>query len=62
MRMADGDLSQASDDALVKELSRRGVLPRCPCRKWQTYIGAYDRDGRTLRCHGCLQAIARCRC
>jgi len=23
-------------------------------------MGAYDEDGYTLRCHGCLRAIARC--
>jgi hypothetical protein len=51
-----------STDELVKELTRRGALPRCPCGKWQTYIGSYDRDGETLRCHGCLRAIARCTC
>jgi hypothetical protein len=51
-----------STDELVKELTQRGALPRCPCGKWQTYIGSYDRDGETLRCHGCLRAIARCTC
>ena len=34
----------------------------CRCRKWQTYLGTYDSDGYTLRCHGCLRAIARCTC
>lgn len=51
-----------SDDELVKELTRRGALPRCPCGKWQTYVGHWDADGKTLRCHGCLRAIARCTC
>jgi hypothetical protein len=57
--MAASDLTT---DELVKELARRGALPRCLCGKWQTYIGSYDRDGETLRCHGCLRAIARCTC
>lgn len=55
-------LGAVSTDALVDELTRRSALPRCRCGKWSTYIGAYDRDGRTLRCHGCLRSIARCRC
>lgn len=49
-------------DELVEELTRRNALPRCGCGRWQTYIGIYDRDGRTLRCHGCLRAVAKCRC
>lgn len=56
------DLSQATDEELTAELSRRGSMPRCKCGKWQTYIGAYDADGKTLRCHGCLKAIAKCWC
>lgn len=56
------DLEDASTDDLVKELTRRRALPRCPCGRWQTYVGAYDADGYTLRCYGCLRAIARCRC
>jgi hypothetical protein len=56
------DLSNASTEELVDELTRRGNLPRCRCGKWQTYIDVYDRDGYTLRCHGCLRAIARCMC
>jgi hypothetical protein len=55
-------LESASTDDLVKELSRRGALPPCTCRKWQTYMGVYDRDGYTLRCHGCLRAIGNCTC
>lgn len=55
-------LDDASTADLVRELSRRGALPRCKCGKWQTYTGAYDGDGYTLRCHGCLRAIARCTC
>jgi hypothetical protein len=49
-------------DELVAELSRRGALPRCRCQEWQTYMGSYDRGGYTLRCHGCLRAIAGCTC
>lgn len=56
------DLSGTSTAALVAELIRRGAFPRCPCRKWKTYLGAYDQDGYTLRCHGCLRAIGSCRC
>lgn len=56
------DLDGKTTDELVDELSRRGALPRCPCGRWRTYVGAYDRDGYTLRCHGCLKAIARCTC
>jgi hypothetical protein len=51
-----------STDELVRELTRRNALPRCRCGKWQTYMGAWDRDGYTVRCHGCLLSIARCRC
>ena len=51
-----------STDQLVKELSRRGALPQCRCQKWQTYIGRWDAGGNTLRCHGCLKAVAKCRC
>lgn len=55
-------LSNLTTDELVKELTSRGILPQCKCRKWQTYIGAYDEDGRTLRCHGCLKSISKCTC
>ncbi len=35
----------------------------CPiCRKWRAYVGVYDADGNTLRCHGCLRAVGRCTC
>jgi hypothetical protein len=35
----------------------------CPtCRKWKAYVGVYDRDGRVLRCRGCLRAVSRCSC
>lgn len=57
-----GDLSSESTEALVSELTRRNALPRCRCGRWQTYLGIYDSDGYTLRCHGCLRAIARCTC
>lgn len=56
------DLSHATNAELVAELSRRGAVPRCRCGRWQTYVGIYDEDGYTLRCHGCLRAIARCTC
>jgi len=55
-------VEDATTDELVAELQRRGALPRCPCGKWQTFVGVYDSDGYTLRCHGCLRAIAKCRC
>lgn len=47
---------------LVDELSRRGDMPRCRCGRWKTYIGIYDSDGKTLRCHGCRRAVAKCWC
>lgn len=56
------EVEQATTDELVKELQRRQALPRCRCGRWQTYLGAYDRDGYTLRCYGCLRAIGGCRC
>lgn len=49
-------------EELLAELTRRKVLPPCRCGKWATYIGTYDADGYTLRCHGCLKAIAKCSC
>jgi hypothetical protein len=52
-----------TDDELNAEVARRGIGIACPsCQKWQTYIGIYDTDGRTLRCHGCLRAVAKCTC
>lgn len=56
------DLSATSTESLAAELARRAAMPECPCRKWSTYLGSYDADGYTLRCHGCLRAIARCTC
>lgn len=47
---------------LIAELTRRRALPPCPCGRWKTYVGSWDSDGYTLRCHGCLKAIARCMC
>ena len=47
---------------LVDELTRRGAMPRCRCGKWKTYVGVWDTDGNTVRCHGCLKAIAKCTC
>ena len=61
--MADRhDVSSATTQELVDELTRRGVLPRCGCGRWKTYLGGYDEDGYTLRCRGCLRAPARCTC
>lgn len=51
-----------TDEELVAELARRGKNPRCRCQRWKTYLGAYDRDGYTWRCHGCLRAITKCQC
>lgn len=56
------DLSHVSTADLVHALSERGAMPRCRCGRWQTYLGIYDSDGYTLRCHGCRRAIARCTC
>lgn len=63
-----------TDEELIAEVKLRGLEGHvqtqvrqehwCPtCRgKWKTYIGAYDADGLTLRCHGCLRAVAKCTC
>jgi hypothetical protein len=56
------EVKQASTQELVEELTRRGDMPRCRCGRWRTYIGVWDSDGKTLRCHGCLKAVARCTC
>lgn len=56
------NLANATTEELVAELQRRGTMPRCTCQRWTTYVGHYDADGYTLRCHGCLRAIARCTC
>ncbi len=56
------DLNGVPTEVLVHELERRRVLPRCPCGKWKTYVGSYDRDGYTLRCSGCLRALHACTC
>jgi hypothetical protein len=56
------EVSSASNEELIAELARRGANPRCTCQRWQTYLGAYDRDGYTWRCRGCLKATARCTC
>jgi hypothetical protein len=56
------DVGQATNAELVAELTRRGTLPRCPCGKWKTYVGSYDADGHTIRCHGCLRAVGKCWC
>lgn len=51
-----------TDQELQEELRRRGAMPRCICGKWQTYIGAWDEHGNTIRCHGCLKPINLCTC
>lgn len=56
------NLRDTTTGALVDELSRRNVLPRCSCKRWATYLGRWDADGYTLRCHGCLKAVGKCRC
>ena len=56
------DLSNVATDNLVQELTKRGALPGCRCGRWRTYVGTYDSDGMTLRCHGCLRAVAKCWC
>ena len=57
-----GIFATISTDEIIAELSRRGALPPCRCHKWATYMGSYDADGYTLRCHGCLKAVGRCTC
>jgi len=56
------DLSDVPLDELEREVQRRRGPEPCSCGKWQTYMGAYDKDGYTRRCGGCLRAVARCRC
>jgi len=56
------DLDRYSTAELANALARRGALPECPCGKWKTYLGTYDADGYTIRCHGCLRAIGKCIC
>lgn len=59
------DLSKATDKELREELERRGTssMAECPtCHKWQTYVGAWDSDGRTIRCYGCKRAVHKCTC
>ncbi len=55
-------VEDATDEQLVAELTRRGLIPRCRCQRWRTYLGSYDQDGYTWRCRGCLRAIWRCMC
>ncbi len=55
-------VENASTAELVAELTRRQALPGCRCGKWQTYVGAYDSDGYTVRCHGCRRASGKCTC
>lgn len=55
-------LADFTTEELLAEVGRRGGA-RCPtCRKWMTYMGRYDSDGFTLRCHGCLRATGACLC
>jgi hypothetical protein len=56
------DLDDLETQELVDELTRRGAMPRCRCGKWDAYLGAYDQDGYTLRCAGCLTSVGRCTC
>lgn len=56
------DLDDVTTEELAAEMVRRGALPRCGCGRWGTYMGTYDSDGYTLRCYGCVRAIARCTC
>lgn len=56
------DLSAATDEELIAEITRRGRSPRCLCQRWQTYLGAWDARGYTWRCRGCLKATDECRC
>jgi len=56
------EVRAASPEELVAELQRRGLLPRCRCKRWQTYLGVWDRDGYTFRCHGCRKSIWGCTC
>jgi hypothetical protein len=53
---------ELTDDELALELGRRGKNPQCTCQRWQTYLGAYDSDGQTWRCRGCLRSIQKCTC
>ena len=56
------DLSHVLLAELEAELERRRGAERCRCRKWTTYMGAYDKDGYTRRCHGCLRSVGNCTC
>jgi len=51
------ELTDASDEELAEEVERRGLLPRCPCARWQTYFDALD-----LNCRGCMLPVNRCSC
>lgn len=60
-------LDDYSSSELLDEIERRGDKPKanygmCACGKWAAYLGAYDADGLTVRCHGCLRAVGRCMC
>jgi hypothetical protein len=63
MHLSPGqDLGGFATEDLVRELTNRNALPRCRCGKWGTRISAWDEDGYTLRCAGCLKSILKCRC
>jgi hypothetical protein len=49
-------------DLQCERCSAVGTMPRCGCGKWSAYLGRYDADGHTLRCNGCMRAIAKCTC
>lgn len=54
-------LRDFTTEELAAELAHRMTI-RCKCQRWQTYLGAYDHDGYTWRCQGCLRAITKCTC
>jgi hypothetical protein len=58
------NLSDCTNEELAEELMRRhDALGRCvTCHRWNAYLGRYDEDGFTVRCHGCLRAVVRCTC
>ncbi len=59
------DVTEMTHEELQTEVLRlrKAVPERCPtCRRWAVYTGAYDEDGYTLRCHGCLRSIGKCTC
>ena len=56
------EMSREELEAEVNAL-RKEVTGYCPtCRKWAMYMGSYDEDGYTRRCHGCLISVGSCTC